>query len=517
VIAVGKKRYLLTHDLGTTADKACIFDDKLNLIASEVMDYRTYYPKNGKAVQRPEDWWSVFCTTTQSILRKCAIDPSEIAAVSCSGHSPSMVPISANGELILEAVPIYADLSSREEVSKFMESISEEDFYSMTGAGQVPEQYSLFKMMAFRRENQEGFNRTWKILNTVDYLVYRLTGNVRTDFSQACNTGALDIIKREWSEEILEAAEVPSEMMPEPVDSTSVVGEVTDIASSQSGLCKGTSVVMGGGDVACAAAGAGAVTEGVSYVCLGSAAWMGFFSKQPVLDYESKLVNYCHIVPGGYALQYQMTGAGICYQWLRDTIYRYKELDDDSTEETDYFEMMNAEANKSGVGANRLIFLPYMRGIWAGKTNPDARGVLFGLNLGNTVGDIYRSALEGMVFGIKEIMDSFEKLGYSSRQVTVIGGCAKSKLWRQVIADITGREVLCPAVIREAGSLGASIAAAIGVGMIDSFDDTKKIIEIVDVSYPNEKNHTKYQKYYSVFLETKERLNDLFEKLANIE
>ncbi|NLT45532.1 MAG: hypothetical protein GXX80_08515, partial [Thermotogaceae bacterium] len=228
-------------------------------------------------------------------------------------------------------------------------------------------------------------------------------------------------------------------------------------------------------------------------------------------------VNYCHIVPGGYALQYQMTGAGICYQWLRDTMYRYQRPEDDSDERTDDFEMMNAEANKSGVGSNKLIFLPYMRGIWAGKTNPDARGVLFGLNLGNTVGDIYRSALEGMVFGIKEIMDSFDKLGYSSKQVTVIGGCAKSKLWRQVIADITGREVLCPAVIREAGSLGVSIAAAIGVGMIDSFDDTKKIIEIVDVSYPDEKNHTKYQKYYNVFLETKSRLNDLFEKLANIE
>ncbi|HDP78558.1 MAG TPA: pentose kinase, partial [Mesotoga infera] len=192
MIPVGRARYFLTHDLGTTADKACIFDDKLNLIASEVMDYKTYYPKDGKAVQRPEDWWSVFCRTTENILGKRGIDPHEIAAVACSGHSPSMVPLSADGESILEAVPIYADLSSREEVSKFMESVPEEEFYSMTGAGQVPEQYSLFKMMAFKRENHEGFDRTWKILNTVDYLVYRLTGNVRTDFSQACNTGALD-------------------------------------------------------------------------------------------------------------------------------------------------------------------------------------------------------------------------------------------------------------------------------------------------------------------------------------
>lgn len=509
-------RYILTHDLGTTSDKACVFDEKLNLVASKLEGYQTFYPRDGKAVQRPEDWWRVFCDTTKELLRENDISPDEILAIACSGHSPSMVPLGKDGQLLLAEIPIYADLTARKQVENLLSNITAEEFYNITGAGQVPEQYSLFKMMAFRDEKPFEFRKTAKILNTVDYLVYRLTGEIKTDYSQACNTGALDIRERIWSRKILQAAGIPEEIMPELSEASSIVAGLTGEASIQTGLRKGIPVVTGGGDVACAAAGAGTVKEGVSYICLGSAAWMGFFSKNPVLDYHSKLVNYCHIVPDSYALQYQMTGAGICYQWLRDSIYRYGKSEEYGEIHSDEFEAMNNEALSSIPGAHKLIFLPFMRGIWAGETNPDARGVLFGLNLTNNVGDIYRAAIEGMGFGLKEIMDTFSGQGYDSNQVRAIGGCAKSRLWRQIIADISGKEVLCPSIIQEAGSFGVAVAAGVGIGLLGNFNDLDHIIEISDISYPDRERHEKYGEYYEVFLQIKRDLSEAFVKLASI-
>ncbi len=509
-------RYILTHDLGTTTDKACIFDENMNLVASQLENYRTYYPQDGKAFQRPEDWWQTLCRTTSRLLDKTGISREDIVAIGCSGHSPSMVPVGRDGELLLEEIPIYSDLSARRQVEAFMYELPSREFYNLTGAGQVPEQYSLFKIMAFRDERPEEFGKTAKVLNTVDYLVYRMTGTAKTDYSQACNTGALDIRERKWCDRILRAAGIPEELMPELTEASSIAGLLSERASIEIGLRQGTPVVMGGGDVPCAAAGAGTIKEGVSYICLGSAAWMGFFSRLPVLDYDSRLVNYCHIVPGGYALQYQMTGAGICYQWLRDAIYRYNRSAESNETSKSEFEAMNEEAISSVIGARKLIFLPFMRGIWAGETNPDARGVLFGLNLTNNVGDIYRAAIEGMGFGLKEIMDSFSSQGYSSDQVRVIGGCAKSPLWRQILADISGKEVLCPSVVQEAGSLGVAVAAGVGAGILEGFEDLDRIISIESVALPDWKNHEKYREYYEIFLEVKKNLSGVFEKLASI-
>ncbi|NLY89929.1 MAG: xylulokinase [Firmicutes bacterium] len=510
-------KYIIVHDLGTTANKACLFDESCSLVASVLLPYPTYFPTAEEAVQRPEEWWRTVCASTKELLNKAGIMQEEISVIGFSGHSPSMVPVDDRGRVLLDKVPIYSDMRASEQVKNVIERIGGyKEFYGITGAGQLPEQYSLFKMVWFMENHPDKYKNTYKFLNTVDYLVHRLTGRFCTDYSQAGNVGALEIRSRVWSDRILQAAGIEESLLPEVVGSAEVVGEISSEASRDIGLPPGTPVVIGGGDVACAAAGAGAIREGTFYVSLGSAAWMGVFSEKPGFDVATRLVNFCHLLPGSYALHYFMTGAGICYQWVRDNIYQREETGGAHANLGDY-EMMDKAAEPVGPGAGKLLFLPYMRGIWAGEgCCPNARGVLFGLNLANKRADIYRAAMEGIGFGLREIMEYFTHLGYEADEIRVIGGGTKSSLWRQIIADICGKKVLRPRLMQEAGALGAAVAAGIGVGLFKDFGVLDDLIKIESISLPNQEKHAIYCQYYELFLEIKEKVLPIFDKLAKI-
>ena len=504
-------KYILVHDFGTTANKACVFDENLKLVSNHIEHYPTYYPKDCQALQKPSDWWRIICDCSKKVISDANISNKDISVITFSGHSPSMVPVNKKGNSLLEKIPIYADLCAQSEVKAFFEKISKEEFYKITGAGQVPEQYSLFKTLWFKNNYPDLYRKTYKILNTVDFLVSKLTGKYYTDYSQACNTGAMDINKGIWSEKILRIANIPPVLLPEITKTSKLIGMISNNAADQTGLLPGTPVVMGGGDVACAAAGAGTIKENISYICLGSAAWMGFYSNKPVFHYDSKIVNYSHIVPDSYAIHYQMTGAGICYQWMRDNI-----LKKNFKNGVNPFEEMNKEAESRPLGSNKLIFLPYMRGIWAGESNPNARSVFFGLNLMNNTGDMYRAVIEGMGYGLKEIVDLFSELGYNSDSIRVIGGGAKSKLWRQILSNILGKKIICPSVMQEAGALGAAVAGGIGINLYNDFSILHEKIKIENITYPDEKMTEEYCKYYKIFLELKNNTSKLFEKLSTI-
>ncbi len=504
-------KYILVHDFGTTANKACIFDENLSLINSHIEHYPTFYPEECQALQKPDDWWKIICECSKKVIKDANISNKDISVITFSGHSPSMVPVDKEGNSLLKKIPIYADLCAQKEVKAFFKNISQEEFYKITGAGQVPEQYSLFKILWFKNNYPDLFKHTYKVLNTVDFLVSKLTGKFYTDYSQACNTGAMDINKGIWSEKILRIANVPPVLLPEITETSKLIGKITNNAAEQTGLLPGTPVVIGGGDVPCAAAGAGTINENISYICLGSAAWMGFYSNKPVFHYDSKIVNYSHIVPESFAIHYQMTGAGICYQWMRDNIFKSI-----SKKGINQFEEMNKEAESRPLGSNKLIFLPYMRGIWAGDSNPNARGVFFGLNLMNNTGDMYRAVIEGMGYGLKEIVDLFSELGYTSESIRVIGGGARSKLWRQILSNILGKKIVCPSVMQEAGALGAAVAGGIGINLYNDFSILHEKIKIESTTYPDEKMTEEYCKYYKIFLELKNNTSKLFEKLSTI-
>ncbi|MCC8179338.1 MAG: xylulokinase, partial [Planctomycetes bacterium] len=215
------KKYLLVHDLGTTANKACLFDSAGRLAASRLQPLTTSYPDNNRAEQRPADWWQAVCDCTRSLLGESGVEPEAIACVSLCGHNPSAVLIDASGSPLFDSVPIYADLRAVEVADAVFQLLGGYDeFYRITGAGQIPAQYSCFKTAWLLRAFPEKGKNAWKLLNTMDYLAYRLTGRIATDYSQASNTGFLDIATRSWSRRILDALEISPDLLPEIIAST---------------------------------------------------------------------------------------------------------------------------------------------------------------------------------------------------------------------------------------------------------------------------------------------------------
>ena len=421
------KTAIVVHDLGTTGDKACVFTTEGELKATLYAPFTTYYPQPNHVEQRPEDWWNTLCHTTQDILRAAQTSPSDVACLVFSGHNPSCIPVDDRGNLIYQSIPIYADLRASQQVNNFFKNIGgHQRFYQITGGGNLPEQYALFKMLWFKQHDPDNFTRTYKFINTHDYLVYKLTGRFVTDYSLASNIGLLDITQLDWSEELLHAAEIPREMLPELVSSTEVVGTVAEQVSSMLGLLPGTPVVIGGGDVCCATTGAGVVTEGISYANVGANAWIGIYSETPQFNFDTHLVNFCHLKTGSYALHFLTGGGSICYKWLRDALFAPEKTWAGHLD-IDPYELMNLSAQTIPLGADRLIFLPYMTGVWAGNFQPNARGAFIGLNPAHTKAHIVRAVIEGIGFGLRELLEMFHQQDMTPEEIRIIGGGARNR------------------------------------------------------------------------------------------
>lgn len=239
-----------------------------------------------------------------------------------------------------------------------------------------------------------------KVLQAKDYLVFKLTGVFATDYSDACGTNCLDIIKKTWSQEILNALEINEDLFPTLHASTDIIGHVTDQAAVQTGLLEGTPVVIGAGDGVCAAAGVGVMDKGEAFNYIGSSSWIAMASHQPVFDPEMRTYTWIHVDSNKYSPNGTMQCGGGAVQWM--TKLMYKGIKDD-------YALMNHEAAQSPLGANQLIYLPYLMGERSPRWNPDTKGSFVGLSITHDRGDMARAVMEGVAFNLNIVpQDQFE-------------------------------------------------------------------------------------------------------------
>jgi len=512
-----KSKYILVHDIGTTGNKTCLFNENCELVSMDYIPYKTYYPRPGYAEQNPHDWWEAICSSTKRVLELAKISKKDIASISFSGTMMGCIPIDKEGNLLRESVPIYADDRASKQAGYIARKIGgDKIIYNLTGTGQAPNSYSISKFLWIKENEPMIYNKTYKFLNTKDYIIGKLTGNFNnTDYSDASDMGLLDINKREWSKKILGVAGIDEELLPEIQESTKVIGVITQKAAEEIGLLPGTPVVMGGGDVLCTATGAGVIKEGIGFIYLGSGNWFGTYAEKTKLDLKTRIVNMCHLIPNKYLLMNIMINGGICYQWIRDNIFDF-EKDLAKRIDIDPFRILDLKAESVKQNSNNLIFLPYMRGMWAGTYNPYARGAFIGLSLEHGKSHIARAVLEGVAFSIRQLIEIAENQGIQVNDIRIVGGGAKSRLWRQIIADVCGKTISYPLLTQEAGSLGAVIAAGVGIGLYKDFSVANDLVKIKDRIYPQEKNHKIYNEIYPVFKESYQLLIPVFKKLRFI-
>ena len=498
------KELILAHDLGTTGNKASLFDTQGHLLASAFSAYETDYPQPGWAEQDPTGWWRAVRDSTSRLLAESCRAAGEIAVISFSGQMMACLPVDVQGEPLRQAI-IWADQRAEEEARFLGEAVGRNEVYRITGH-RASSNYSAAKILWLRNHQPELFARTHKVLQAKDYVALKLTGVYATDYSDASGTNLFDLQERRWSEMVFSALDLDVDLLPQALPSATIIGEVTREAAEATGLAPGTPVAIGGGDGACATAGAGVVSPADAYNYIGSSSWISFVSREPLYDPRQRTFTFAHLDPEYLFPTGTMQCAGGSYDWLERMLR--------GNADGRIYGQLDTLAGVVKPGARGLFFLPYLIGERSPHWNPHARGAFVGLSMVHGRAEMARAVLEGVAFNLRTILDAFRDQGAPITALRLIGGGARSSLWRQILADVFNLPVLRPKLLVEATALGAAIAGGVGVGLYSGYDVAGDLVQVEPDKVPRPAVATRYEELYQVFVQTYEALVPVFERIA---
>lgn len=501
--------FILSHDLGTSGNKASLFSTDGQLMGSRVESYDVHYFNGTWAEQNALDWWKAVCDSTRALLAATGIAPEEIKAVSFSGQMMCCLCLDRQGNPLRPAI-IWADQRAQEQQRKIAEKISDEDFYKIVGQRNSAS-YSAQKLMWVRDNEPEIYEATYKILNPKDFIVLKLTGRFCTDYSDANGVTCFDLKKLDWSEELLSYAGIDPDKLPEIHPSTYAAGGVTKEAAALTGLKEGTPVVIGAGDGIAANVGAGSVSPGKTYGCMGTSAWIATTTEKPVYDPQMRIVCWAHAVPGLYSPNGTMQSAGGSYSWLKNTICQREQLEA-KAQGVSVYDLINREIEESPIGANGVLFLPYLLGERAPRWSVDAKGAFLGLKAENTRNDMLRSVLEGVSMNMAMIFDIMRS-HVDIDEVLLVGGGAKGRVWRQIMADTLNVRVAVPAVLEEANSMGAAVIGGVGAGIYKDLSAIDRFVKVSETQEPDPAAVSAYLPIRTLFDDCYHALEPLFKRM----
>ena len=501
------KQYLLGIDIGTSACKVALFARNGKVEAAASGAYPVYYPKNGWAEQNPDEWWEAVCDAIQKVLEASGIKAEEIAGIGIDGQSWSAIAIDCNGK-VLTNTPIWMDTRAQSICDRVNQEIGAEKIFDLCGNMLQPS-YTTAKILWYKENLPEVYEKIWKILQSNSFIAYRLTGAVTHDLSQGYGLHCFNMHAGEWDLEMCEAMGIPAGFLPELVPCHQVVGTVTKEAAEQTGLLEGTPVVAGGLDAACGTLGAGVVHEGETQEQGGQAGGMSICIEEYAAD--PRLILGYHVVPNQWLLQGGTTGGGGVMRWLEKEFGDYERSVAVEKQRTSLHQY-NDKAEQVAPGSDGLVFLPYMAGERSPIWDPNAKGVFFGLDFGKTKGHIIRSCMEGVAYSLKHNLEIAESAGAHVKELLAVGGSANSALWMQIKSDITGKPLAVP-FSDTATTLGAALLAGVGVGMYEGFEEAvNETVKITRRYEPNKDNYEVYKKNYDTYIALYEDLKDLMKK-----
>lgn len=486
---------LLGIDIGTSACKVAIFERSGKVLAQSNQPYPLYYPNPGWVEQNPEEWWRAICDGIQDALAKAQIAPEEIAGIGIDGQSWSAIPVDREGNC-LHNTPIWMDTRARDICKRVVEELGFDTIFEVSGNGFEPS-YTTPKMIWFKEQMPNVYEKTYKFLQSNSYIAMKLTGEMTMDLSQGYGVHFFDMKTCTYKEELAEKMGLRVDKLPVLVPCHQVIGNVTKEAAALTGLAAGTKVVAGGLDAACGTLGAGVYLPGQTQEQGGQAGGMSICVKEALA--HPKLILSPHVVPGCWLLQGGTVGGGGVLRWFQQELSCGSSFDD-----------LTALAEKVAAGSDGVVFLPYMAGERSPIWNPDAKGVFYGLGFDKTKGHMVRAALEGVAFSLEHNLRTAAEIGVEVGELIAMGGASNSVLWTQIKADVTGKTIKVPAS-DTATTLGAAILAGVGVGMYESFEEAvRETIAITRVQEPNMENYAQYRRSMDLYLRLYEDLKDTF-------
>ena len=438
----------LAIDLGTTGCRSILFDQQLRQLAVAYEEYGLITPKEKWTEQDAELWWELTKKTAKDAIFKAGVSGKEIRGISISSQGITIVPVDENLKPLCNALS-WLDTRAEEQTAQIEADFGFDGMFLHTGKPIDP-CYTLPKLLWLRQEKGEIFERAWKFLMPMDYLIGKLTGICATDHSMASGTLFYDIKNLCWSKKILEHYAIPEEKLPKLCWSGEAVGKVLPDVAAELGLSEDCVVAVGAQDQKCAALGVG-LDEDTMTVSLGTAAAIEKLWKEAKTEIN-KGVGWCgYVLPNTWVTEGVINTAGTCLRWARDLLFPGESYD-----------VINAEALAARDRGSSVMFFPYLSGPSCPDFYPESQGCFYGVNLATKRGDFALAVMEGIAFQIRILLEAMEAYG-SVTDLSLFGGGANSDLWCQIISDATGMMIQIPETT-EAAAAGAARLAAMAAG-----------------------------------------------------
>lgn len=506
-------QYVLGVDLGTSATKTILMDENGTILASRSQTYPLYEPENGWAEQDPLDWRRAVYSTIKAIVAENLVPPEAIAAIGLSGQMHGLVMLEEGGGVLGTSI-IWCDQRAAAQTREMLELVPMETWLDITGNPPLAG-WTAAKILWVRENEPERFARCRHILLPKDYIRYELTGGFATDVSDASGMQLLDLKNRSWSSHILERLAIPRQLLPQVFESPQVTGRLQPAAAAELGLTTNTVVVAGGSDNACAALGTGVVETGQAFTTIGTSAVVyTHVDRLPHIP-DGGLHVCCCAVPGCYHTMGGPQSAGLSLEWFK------KEFCSDLIQQEQsggpsFYDAMNQLAGEIPIGSDHLLYLPFLMGERTPHIRPDYRGAFLGLNTIHTKGHMLRAIMEGISYCLADCNQLLRQQGVQVDTMYACGGGCRSKLWRQMLADLF--QCAVRTLEQEEGpAYGSAILAGVGAGLFpDVRQACRRFLREKELTSPNPDSSAAYAAYHRLYDRFYESLAGPYAELAGL-
>ncbi|MCI0519585.1 MAG: hypothetical protein L0Z70_04940 [Chloroflexi bacterium] len=506
-------KYVVGCDIGSQSLKALLISAEGKTCGEASASYPIDYPQPAWAEQPAALWLDALAQAVRALLAASGVAPRDVLALGLDAQVDGVVAVDGRGQPLYPAL-IWMDRRAVAQCAAAEGKISPQAAFAVTGLNLDPS-HGAPKMRWLAENQPRLFEQSVHLLLPGSYVALALTGELGVDYSNASSTLLMDVRSRAWSPQMCEVFEIPMRLLPSIYPATHVLGTLRPQAAERLGLSTHTRVILGSGDEHAACLGAGVIRPGMVCDIAGTAEPVCASSALPLFDESGLVETHCHADPDLWLLENPGFVSGANYRWFRDQ-FSAQEVAHAAAQGVDAYDLLNAAAESAPAGSEGLIFLPCLMGAMAPTWNALARGVFMGFTLAHRREHFIRAVLEGSAYALRDITDQMLRMGLPLEEIRAVGGGARSVLWRQIKADVTGLPVTITNTV-ETTALGAGMLALAGAGLVDTLAQAVELAtQVVETRQPDEKSRAIYEEYYQLYRATYFSLLPVFERAAQI-
>jgi len=503
-------KYIIGIDLGTSGTKCVLFDETGKAVCSATYNYDLIQPQNGWAEQDPKAWVTATIKGLKDIVNHSKIDTKKIVSIGLSGQMHGIVLLDDNNQVLRNAI-IWCDQRPQTQCDELNNHFGT-SLIEMTGNPALTG-FSLAKILWVKQNEPHIFQQVKKILLPKDYLRLILTKEFFTEYSDVSGMQLISLKSRQYEKKLLEYLDINESYLPKIVESSAITGYLTTDIVNETKLSSIISVVAGASDNAAAALGCGVMQNKETFLTIGTSGVLYIHTKDLTYDIKGRFHTFCAAVPNEYHIMGVTQAAGLSLQWLRNNLF----TEEYQQHGEDFYHWLFDQIKDIPIGANKLIYLPYLMGERTPHLDSDVRGMFWGLSAKHNKFDMAKAVIEGVTYSIKDCLACFNENSIKIDTLYITGGGARSKIWSQMFSDCLGA-VVKTVDNAEGPALGVAVLAAVGAGIYDNLLTAKRkmIKEGPSVFKPNLANQQKYDKVFALYQKLYQVNKVAFKDLNNI-